>query len=235
MTPYRLHHSPSTAALAVHWMLIELGVPFELEPVDFATRQQRSPAFLAINPSGRVPVLLVDGEHRTEVAALLMLLAERHPQARFAPEPGAAARADYLQQTLFMANTLQPLFRAWYYPQEPAGPGAEDAVRARAEVEIGAVWARYDARFADGRTHLLGEAFSVADMLLTMLARWSRNLPRPAETFPHLGCYIRSHAHPSGAPRGPPAGGPARLDRRMSLSAPRRRAPGRARSGCWRG
>ena len=188
--PYRLYYAPSTASLAVHWMLIELDVPFVLEPVDFATGAQRSPAFLALNPSGHVPVLVVDGTPRTEVSALLMLLAERHPQAALGPPPGAPERADYLQQMLFLANTLQPAFRAWYYPDEPAGPGPAAAVQARAAETISAIWARYDARFADARAFVLGPGPSAADFLLTMLARWSRNLPVTASDFPHLGAYV---------------------------------------------
>ncbi len=188
--PYRLYYSPSTAALAVHWMLIELGVPFELEAVDFATQAQRSPEFLKLNPSGRVPVLVVDGAPHAEVAALLMLLAERHPAAGFAPAVGAAERADYLQWMLFLANTLQPAFRAWFYPDEPAGPDQVEAVQARARADIEAIWARVDARFADGRRFLLGDRLSAADFLLTMLTRWSRAMPVTATAFPHLAGYV---------------------------------------------
>lgn len=189
MSGYRLYYSPSTASLAVRWMLMEVGAPFELEQVDFATRQQHSPEFLALNPSGHVPVLLVDGRPYTEVSALLMLLAERHPEAGLAPAPGAPERPDYLSQMLFMANTIQPAFRAWYYPHEPAGPGPEEAVKARAAERIAGVWARYDARFADGRAFVLGAERSVADLLLTMLIRWGRNLPVTAAAFPHLESY----------------------------------------------
>ena len=189
--PYRLYYSPSTASLAVHWLLIELGAPFTLELVDFAADAQHSPAFLALNPSGHVPVLVVDGAPRCEVAALLMLLAERHPQAALAPPPSAPERADYLSQMLFMANTLQPAFRTWYYPHEAAGPVAAAAAQARAAEKIASIWARFDGRFADGRPYVLGDGPSVADFLLTMLARWSRNLPVTAADFPHLGAYLR--------------------------------------------
>jgi glutathione S-transferase len=188
--PYRLHYTPSTASLAVHWMLIELGVPFGLDLVDFAVDAQRSPAFLKLNPSGRVPVLVVDGAPRAEVAALLMLLAERHPEAGFAPEVGDPARADYLQWMLFLANTLQPAFRAWFYPDEPAGVTQVEAVQARARAGIEAIWARVDAVFADGRRYLLGERLSAADFLLTMLTRWSRAMPVTATDFPSLAGYV---------------------------------------------
>src|SRR5579875_3954545 len=94
VTAYVLHCNPGSASFAVHWMLIELDVPFELVRVDFARREQRSEAFLRLNPSGHVPVLVVDGAPRTEVAALLLLLAERHPEAGLAPPPGSPLRAE---------------------------------------------------------------------------------------------------------------------------------------------
>ncbi len=190
-SPYKLHYAPSTASLAVHWMLIELGAPFELETVDFAAQAQRSPEFLKLNPSGRVPMLVVDGVPHAEVAALLMLLAERHPDAGLAPAVGAAGRADYLQWMLFLANTLQPAFRVWFYPDEPAGPDHMEAVQTQARAQIEAIWTRVDARFSDGRRFLLGERLSAADFLLTMLTRWSRAMPAPATDFPHLGAYVR--------------------------------------------
>jgi glutathione S-transferase len=196
--PYVLHYSPSTASLAVHWLLIELGVPFELVTVDFARREQKSPAFLKLNPGGHVPVLIVDGAPRTEVAALLMLLAERHPEAGLAPPPGAPDRAEFLQWMVYLANTAQPAFRIWYYPEEAAGAASAQAAKALAEARLDAVWARIDAALSDGRRYLVGGRLSVADMLLTMLARWSRNLPRTTSAWPHLGAYVdRMRALPS--------------------------------------
>lgn len=195
---YTLYYAPSTAALAVHWMLIELGVPFDLVEIDLAAGEQRSAAYLAVNPSGHVPALIVDGRPRAECAALLMLLAERHPEAGLAPAPGAPERADYLQWMIYFANTLQPAFRAWFYPDEPAGPEQADAAMAHARPRIEAAFARLDRWFADGRAYLLGERLSAADFLATMLARWSRNMPKPATEWPHLGGYVdRMRAMPS--------------------------------------
>lgn len=194
---YKLYYSPSTAATAVHWMLIELGVPFELSLVDFETQAQKSPDYLALNPSGHVPTLVVDGRPHAELAALLMLLAERHPHAGFDVGPGAAERADYLQWMLFLANTLQPAYRMWFYADEFAGPANGDAVRAEARTRIEAIWARIDAHLSDGRAFMLGETMTAVDFLATILARWSRNMPRPATAWPHVKAYVdRMRARP---------------------------------------
>jgi glutathione S-transferase len=187
---YTLYYSPSTASLAIHWMLIELGVPFELVTVDVESKAQKSPEYLAVNPDGRVPTLVIDGVAHFECAALLMLLAERHPEAKFAPAPGTPQRADYFQWMFYCANTLQPAYRAWFYPDEPAGPENIEASRRHARARIEIAWDRIDALLSDKRTYMLGEKISALDFMTTMLTRWSRNMPKPASTWPHLGAYI---------------------------------------------
>jgi glutathione S-transferase len=82
---YVLFYAPGTASLAVHWLLIELGVEFRAKRLNLEAGEQRSPSYLQLNPAGRVPTLVVDGQAYTESAALLMLLAERHPEAKLAP------------------------------------------------------------------------------------------------------------------------------------------------------
>lgn len=194
---YKLYYSPSTAATAVHWMLIELGVPFELSLVDIEAKAQKSPDYLALNPSGHVPTLVIDGRPHAELAALLMLLAERHPEAGFDVPPGAPERADYLQWMLFLANTLQPAYRLWFYADDVAGPDNGDAVRAEAQSRIEAIWARIDAHLSDGRAFMLGSRMTAVDFLAPILARWSRNMPRPATAWPHVKAYVdRMRARP---------------------------------------
>ena len=86
---YKLYGSPGTASMCVHWMLIELGVPFEFVALDFAKGDQKQPDYLKINPTGHVPALVIDGVAYSEAVALCMLLAERYPDRNFAPDIGA--------------------------------------------------------------------------------------------------------------------------------------------------
>lgn len=195
---YTLYYSPGAASLAVHWMLIELGVPFALKLTDIETGAQKDADYLKLNPAGRVPTLVLDGRPHAEVAALLMLLAEREGAGRFDVPPGAAERADYLQRMIFLANTVQPAFRAWYYPHEPAGPDQVEAAQAAAAGVLDAAFTQMDATLADGRLWMLGERMTALDFLAVMLCRWSRNLPRPATDWPRLRAYIdRARALPS--------------------------------------
>ena len=182
---YTLYYAPGAASLAVHLALLELDAPHQLERLDLQARQHKSPAYLKLNPNGVVPTLLVDGQPVYECAALLLLLAERHPGAGLAPPPGTPARAPYLQWIVHFANTLQPAFRAWFYPAEPAGEEAGAAAQESARLRIEACWDRLNAHLAHAGPHVCGAQYSVADMLGTMLMRWSRNKPRPATEWPH--------------------------------------------------
>jgi len=176
--------------MCVHWMLLELGLPFETRLVDFESKAQRTAEYLRLNPAGRVPTLVVDGAPYGESAALLMLLAERHPEAGLAPAPGAPERAEWLQLMIFLANTLLPAMRDWFYADSDGDPAGAEAVRSLARRRIEGAWDRLDAVLSDGRTHLIGDRLGTGDFLGLMLMRWSRNMPRPATTWPHLAPYI---------------------------------------------
>lgn len=186
-----LYYSPSTAATAVHWLLIELDVPHELRLVDVEKGEQKQPAYLALNPAGVVPTLVLDGQILTETPAILLHLADRHPAAGLAPAPGSAERGEYYRWMFWCANTLMPAYRAWFYPQEPAGPGNEAAVQAQARIRIEAAWDRVDAHLRARGPYLLGARMSAVDFMLTILMRWSRNMPRPSDEWTVLRAYAR--------------------------------------------
>ena len=196
---YQLYYSPSTASLAAHWMLIEIGAPFELILTDTATGAQKAPEYLKLNPSGVVPTLIVDGAPVCEVAAILMLLAERHAEKGLAPAVGAPERAAYLQWMVYLTNTVMPAFRAWFYPHEPAGEAGTEAATVVAQARLEGIWDRVDAHLAaQAGPYMLGERLSTVDFLSTMLTRWSRNMPKPATTWPNIARYLaRMRAMPS--------------------------------------
>jgi glutathione S-transferase len=195
---YTLFYSPGTASMAVHHALIELGLPHELRSVDLEGGEGRSAAYLALNPHGVVPTLLVDGKPVYECAALLMLLAERHPDAGFAPAPGTSLRALYLQSMLHFANVVQPAFRLWFSPHDFVAREHAADVKDRARVRIESEWDLLDAHVARHGPYVLGEDFGVADSYAMLLMRWSRNMPKPATSWPALAALAaRIKARPS--------------------------------------
>lgn len=183
---YTLYYSPGTASMAVHLALLELGAPHELRLVDFESRAQKDPEYLRLNPNGMVPTLIVDGAPVYECAALLLLLGERHAEAKLAPEPGAPERGLYLQWMLHLANTLQPAFRQWFYPEDFGPPDQVEQMREHARRRIEATFDRLDAHLAEHGPYVLGSRMSLADLYALMLMRWSRNMPKPADRWPSV-------------------------------------------------
>lgn len=106
-----LYCAPGSSSMAPHIALHEIGVPFDLRPLSFARKQNRDPAYLAINPEGKVPTLLIDGRPLTEVAGILFYLARRHPEARLLPEGDAEAEARVVSWISFLAAGVHPARR----------------------------------------------------------------------------------------------------------------------------
>jgi glutathione S-transferase len=183
---YTLYYAPGAASFVVHWLLIDLGLPHELIKLDTAAKQHKTPEYLALNPAGVIPTLLIDGKPMCEAAAMAVLLADAKPEAGLIPPLNSAKRGEFYQWMFHLANTLQPPFRLWWYPAEAAGEAHADAGKATAEAKIHAVFANLDAHLAKHGPYLLGESVSAADFMLVMLMRWSRNMPKTALDYPHL-------------------------------------------------
>ncbi|EDT37787.1 Glutathione S-transferase domain [Burkholderia ambifaria MEX-5] len=99
-----LYYTPGAASMAVHWILLELGVPLETRLVNIDSGAQRDPEYLRLNSSGRVPTLVINGIPRGESTALLMLLAEQHPESGLAPQPNSPARSAWFEMVIYLAK-----------------------------------------------------------------------------------------------------------------------------------
>lgn len=183
---YTLYYSPGSASMVAHLALLETGAPFRLVRIDFDKDEQHGRDYLRINPRGQVPTLIVDGRPCFESAALLMLLAERHPEARLAPPVGSELRADWYQWIAFFATAFGPVFRYWFYPPDLGASEHPPALREALRGKIEGSWALVDAQLAARGPYMLGVQFSAVDLLATMYMRWSRNMPRPAHAWPAL-------------------------------------------------
>lgn len=154
--------------MAPHIALHEIGAPFEKRPISFARKEQLEPAFLALNPEGKVPTLLVDGRPLTEVAAILFYLAKSFPQAKLLPD-GVEAEAQAVSWMSFAAATLHAARRL--------GGEAGRAAFALADKKLGA------------REWVLGH-YSIADIHLFRLYWRFRPLLQAAPgTMPALEAH----------------------------------------------
>jgi glutathione S-transferase len=162
--------------MAVHIALHEIGIPFEGRPMSFKN-DLRTPDYLALNPEGKVPTLVVDGRPLTEVAAILYYLAKRFPEAELLPRNDLEADAQALSWMSFIASTLHPARRhGLEYAQEVYGI---------ADRRLGNGWA-------------LGR-YSIVDIHLFRLYWRLANSLKPApEAFPNLTAhYARMMARPA--------------------------------------
>jgi len=159
-----VYHHPFSRAANVVWMLEELEVPYELRYVDLMAGQQKSPEILALNPMGKLPIV-VDGDAVvTESAAVALYLADRYAYGRLAPRVDDPARATYLRWSLFAPSVIEPGAMAkaagWTYREGQAGWGSYDAMLKTMEHAI-----------AD-RDYLLGSEFSMADVIFGGTVRY---------------------------------------------------------------
>jgi glutathione S-transferase len=169
----KLYYFPGSCALADHVVLEWIGAPYETVKLDRAA--VKSPEFLALNPSGAVPVL-VDGDFvLTQNAAILCYLAELHPQARLYGDGTARGRAEVMRWLGVLNSDVHPAFKpifqpARFHPDAAAAGILADTARA----QVRKFFELLDNRLR-GRDWLV-DARSIADPYLFVMLRWSRRI-----------------------------------------------------------
>jgi glutathione S-transferase len=188
LDPTVYHYKPTRSNRAL-WALAELDLTPTEVVVDVVQGEQKRPEYLAIHPLGKVPALVVDGRPLFESAAIVMHLADRHPGARLAPEPGSHQRGLYYQWIVFGPAEVDPQLTAILVHTRilpPAQRVAAVADEARREL---ALRARVLARALADRPFLLGEQFSAADIVIGHDCAWARMLD-VLDEFPELVDYL---------------------------------------------
>jgi glutathione S-transferase len=181
---YTLYWSPGSASMAPHCCLEEAGAAYTLKLVDTAKGEHQSPEYLALNPAGKVPTMVIDGGFTMiESAAMCMLIADRHPGAKLAPKTDDLARGAFYIWLAHLTKTLQPAMLRYYYPDRHTTAETE-AVANKAMEEVAAVWSRIDAHLRLKGPYLLGERYSAADIFCTMLSTWQDCCPDTYRRFP---------------------------------------------------
>ena len=166
-----LYYSPGACSLASHIALEESGLAYEAVRVNTAAGEQRLPAYLAVNPRGRVPTLVVDGESLVENLAILAFVAGGHPEAGTWPAT-TRDQARALSWMAWLADTVHPAFAHFYRPERyvPEG-GPVEAVKAKGRESYGACLAEIDSLLA-GKRWAVGGRYSVVDAYLLVFYRW---------------------------------------------------------------
>lgn len=175
----KLYHAKFTRSFRVLWLLEELGLPYEVKTLDFRAREHKSPAYLAVNPMGKLPAIEDGAVRMSESGAIIQYILETYGEGRLEPKPGTPERPVFLQwmhwpETAMVALGLLAAHTV-LLPEENRDPkiaawGAE-------------TWRDYASvleAHLDGREYVTGAEFTAADVMLgynLMVASLFRELP----------------------------------------------------------
>ena len=153
-----LYHSPASRAFTAYWMLEEIGVAFDVKTVDIRKGEQKDPAYLKLNPAGKVPTLTDGDVVVSENPAIAIYLADRYSYGTLAPKIEDADRGAYLKWMVYATAVVDPV--AYLHEQAIDLPGFGPGFGTFDDM-VGVLRASLQ-----DRTWLLGERFSAADVVL---------------------------------------------------------------------
>ncbi len=182
---------PMSRGRIIRWMLEEVGQPYQTVLLDY-DGSMKAPAYLAINPMGKVPTITHGGTVVTECAAICAYLADAFPQARLAPAPDSHLRGPYYRWLFFGAGPVEQSGNAramgWTAPDErraALGYGDHDAVRDTLEGAL------------KDREFLVGETFTAADLYIGSHLGWGMQFGM-IDKRPVFEAYVaRLHQRPA--------------------------------------
>ncbi|MFZ5557485.1 MAG: glutathione S-transferase family protein [Pseudomonadota bacterium] len=197
--PLTLYGCPNTRSLRAAWALEEAGAEYAYVPVALLKGEGRKPAYLRVNPGGKVPALTVGDTVLTESAAIVTWVGDRYPGSGLTPPAGTLERARHDQWCAFaVAELEQPLWtiakHRFALPRERRLPAIEEtAVR-----EFGLA-CRVLAHGLKDQTHIFGQRFDGADILLAHTLAWARSARVPVLPESLLEYADRCLARPAAA------------------------------------
>jgi glutathione S-transferase len=167
-----LYYAAHTCSLASHIALEDAGAPYELKRIEFAKEEQRSPAYLKINPKSRVPAMVTPRGILTETPAMLAFIAQSFPAARLAPldDPFAFATIQsfnsYLCSVVHVAHAHR--MRGYRWSDDP---DAWASMQRKVPESVGACFDLIEREMLKG-PWVAGDAYTIADPYLFTLAQW---------------------------------------------------------------
>lgn len=172
---------PNTRALRVTWLMEELGFEYEYQCVDLLNGEARSPEFLEINPSGKVPTLKTEGGVITESLAIMNYLCALKPEAELIPSLSPFRRAQYDQWCSFGLTELEQAMwtiskHKFALPREYRTPEVIPAAEYEFQVALGLL-----SKGLGANKYILGEQFSAADIIIGHSLFWAVSFKQKIE------------------------------------------------------
>ena len=190
-----LFHSPNSRSEGVLVLLEELEADYDLHVLNLKTSQQREPAYLAVNPMGKVPAILHGDALITEQAAVYLYLADLYAEAGLAPGLTDPLRGPYLRWMVFYGSCFEPALIDRMMKREPAPPSTSPYG------DFATMFGTLTQQLARG-PYLLGERFSAADVLWGTALKWTTGF-NMIPALPEIVAYVervgsRPAAHRAG-------------------------------------
>ncbi len=188
---YQLYYYPNTASLAPHFLLYQMGLDYDLLLVDKRAQAHKSEDYLKLNPAGRIPTLIDDGQAIFESPAICIHLCEQHPEHALIPALGARERPQFFQWLAYLNNTLQTEILVRYYPQRHTTQ--EGAIPSVIEAQNRLITDILDVidRQLEGHEYLLGDNLTACDFFLFMLVGWVPDLQSVDGRYGNLAAHTR--------------------------------------------
>jgi len=185
----KLYYATGTCALASHIALEEAGAEYSTVKINFATSEQRSPEYLAINPKGRVPSLVTEKGILTETPAMLAFIAQSFPKARLAPLDDAFCFAEvqafnsYLCSTVHVAHAHRMRGHRWV-----DDPAAIEAMKQKVPQTMGDCFALIESKMFQG-PWVMGGTYTICDPYLFTIAQWLEGDSVDPARFPKVKAH----------------------------------------------
>ena len=182
MTNLTLYHTAPSRSMVARWMLEEVGEPYDVSLVDISSGENLQPAFLEINPMGKVPALKHGDAVIAENAAIACYLADVFPGADLNVPIDSPLRGPYLKWLFFAPSCLEPLLMDKVTGREPVA-------------RLSAGWGEFDTTMdvveaaVSGSPFLFGERFTAADLVIGSTLDWGLNMLNAIHDRPVLADY----------------------------------------------
>jgi len=189
---YVVYGAKGAGSVAVEAALTLLDLPYEVIESPILSARPDDPSLAAVNPMRQVPALVLPGgEVMTESAAILIWLADDHPEARLSPTMAQVTRPAFLRWMSFVSSAIYALF---WIRDDPTRVVDDPAIGAEAKARLGRriteCWRVMDAQVDPGR-YILGNDLTVLDLYVTVVSRWAERRRRFYEAAPKMAKVVR--------------------------------------------
>jgi glutathione S-transferase len=187
MAKITVYGGRSGSSFRPHWMLAELGLEYETKPLDISKGENRSPEYLALNPTGQIPTMVHDGFVLTESTAMVHYLGMKHDQKLFGPY-SVEAYADQLRWELFILLNVDKNFVTLCYKKwgRPASEENEKAAKAALDRFLPI----FDAHL-DGKEYVMGSGFTVADIVTRSSFNYAELAEVDLAPYPSISAWMQ--------------------------------------------